>query len=124
MIGSRRIRLSDRWKRRAAKLVKRLEMNGNRAASLRRRDSGQDLGAHVLDVLERLSEGILIAVVQLHVIPRCRIRSKPDGLTNYKRDSLSLRLPDALRSLSAARGKVQARMRDFVRQYVEFLCGS
>jgi hypothetical protein len=94
------------------------------AASLRWCDSRQDLGAHILDVLERLSERVLIAVVQLHVVPGRGIRLKPDGLTDHERNRLSLCLSDAFRCLGAACGKVQPRMRKFMRQYMEFLGGS
>lgn len=56
------------------------------AASLRWCDSRQDLGAHILDALERVSERVLIAVVQLHVVPGRGIRFKPDGLTDHERN--------------------------------------
>ena len=94
-----------------------------KAASLRRRNSSEDLGAHLPDMLERLSEGVRIAVVQLHVVAGCGIRFEPNGMTDHKCDSLSLRLPYTLRSLGSTRGKMQPRMRDFMRQHVEFLGG-
>jgi hypothetical protein len=56
--------------------------------ALGRRSSREYLGAHLLDVLQRLSKSVLIAVVQLYVIRRCGIRSKPDGLTDHKGDRL------------------------------------
>ena len=93
------------------------------AASLRRRNSGQYLGARLLDVVKRPGEGVLIAVVQLHVVPRCGIRFEPDGLADHKRNGFGLRLSDALRRLGSTGGKMQPRMRELMREHVEFLGG-
>jgi hypothetical protein len=49
------------------------------------RDAGQDFRARLLNVFERLSQRVLVSVVELHVVGGCGMGIEPDGLTDHGR---------------------------------------
>jgi hypothetical protein len=61
----------------------------------------------MLNVLERLSERVFIAVVQVYVVPRCGIGGKANRPTHRKGNRLGFRFSNTLGAIRAARRKVE-----------------